>query len=218
MYLLEGEILSPNLGPKYTDVIEETSAIEYKARAANIHTVDYKTVTNPKGLKVKLLNLLEKAITGSTPPGSMSGMWDGEIQVVTPRDLGGVVKSTKRSVTEAGTSQSRSVRPRSLLACCIGATIGKVGIATRTVRFNQQINALEWNAKMDDFFGIICLKRCYWHSVIPFKRFAQDATYTFFSIIHITFNCLFPVTERLPLAASSICSLHQHIIGFLRSR
>jgi type I restriction enzyme R subunit len=42
MYLLEGEILPPNPGPKYTDVIEENSLTEYKARAANIHTVDYK--------------------------------------------------------------------------------------------------------------------------------------------------------------------------------
>ncbi|HDI3253267.1 hypothetical protein [Vibrio cholerae] len=146
MYLLEGEILPPNLGPKYTDVIEETSAIEYKVRAANIHTVDYKTVTNPKGWEVKSLNLLEKTITGSTPLGSMSGMWDGEIQVVTRGDLGGVVKSSKRSVTEAGTSQSRSVSLGSLLACCIGATIGKVGIATRTVT---------WNAKIDDFFLVL---------------------------------------------------------------
>ena len=42
MYLLEGEIVPPNPGPKYTDVIEEEALTEYKARAANIHTIDYK--------------------------------------------------------------------------------------------------------------------------------------------------------------------------------
>lgn len=42
MYLLEGEILPPNPGPKYTNLIEDDAQIEYKARAANIHTVDYK--------------------------------------------------------------------------------------------------------------------------------------------------------------------------------
>lgn len=42
MYLLEGEILPPNPGPKYTDLIEDDAQIEYKARTANIHTVDYK--------------------------------------------------------------------------------------------------------------------------------------------------------------------------------
>lgn len=41
MYLLEGDILPPNPGPKYIDVKEDNSHIEYKARAANIHTVDY---------------------------------------------------------------------------------------------------------------------------------------------------------------------------------
>lgn len=42
MYLLEGEILPPNPGPKYTDVLEDDAETEYKARATNIHTVDYK--------------------------------------------------------------------------------------------------------------------------------------------------------------------------------
>jgi len=42
MYLLEGEIQPPNPGPKYTDIKEEDAHTEYKTRAANIHTVDYK--------------------------------------------------------------------------------------------------------------------------------------------------------------------------------
>lgn len=42
MYLLEGEILPPSTGPKYTDVIEDVAETEYKVRAANIHTIDYK--------------------------------------------------------------------------------------------------------------------------------------------------------------------------------
>ena len=42
MYLLEGEIQPPGIGPKYTDFIEDVAEAEYKVRAANIHSVDYK--------------------------------------------------------------------------------------------------------------------------------------------------------------------------------
>jgi type I restriction enzyme R subunit len=42
MYLLEGELVPPDLGPKYSDVKEVDAHIEYKVRATNIHTVDYK--------------------------------------------------------------------------------------------------------------------------------------------------------------------------------
>ena len=42
MYLLEGEIQPPGIGPKYTDFIEDVAQAEYKVRAANSHTVDYK--------------------------------------------------------------------------------------------------------------------------------------------------------------------------------
>ena len=42
MYLLEGELVPPNPGPKYTDIKEHDQHTEYKTRAANIHTVDYK--------------------------------------------------------------------------------------------------------------------------------------------------------------------------------
>lgn len=115
-------------------------------------------VTNPMGWEKKLLCELGRAITGSTPPSNLEGMWDGDIPFVTPSDLSGEVTEANRMVTNEGANNSRTCRSGSLLVCCIGATIGKAGIAGRSVAFNQQINAQEWNDQLVDVFGYFLFK------------------------------------------------------------
>jgi len=95
---------------------------------------------------------LGNIVTGSTPPGTSEGMYGGEIPFMTPGDLESS-QLCKRTLTEAGTKHSRIVRSGSTLVCCIGATIGKTDIVSTLSAFNQQINAIEWNDKIDDFYG-----------------------------------------------------------------
>jgi len=114
-------------------------------------------VTNPKGWPVNELKALGKVSTGRTPPGDKPGMFDGETPFVTPGDLESNAP-TKRSLTAAGVAEVCTVRTGATLVCCIGATIGKMGKATKRSAFNQQINAVEWNDSIDDDYGLAALK------------------------------------------------------------
>ena len=83
-------------------------------------------------------------------------MFDGPIPFVTPGDLGSA-QSVRRSVTEAGAAESRVIREGATLVCCIGATIGKMGMASQRSAFNQQINAVEWNDSVNDWYGFYAM-------------------------------------------------------------
>jgi len=114
-------------------------------------------VSNPKGWPKKSLRLLGKSATGRTPPGEKGDMWGEGLPFVTPGDLCGQVDSTVREVTREGAEYSKICRKGSLLVCCIG-TVGKVGIAGRSLAFNQQINAQEWGSEIADIYGFFVFK------------------------------------------------------------
>jgi type I restriction enzyme S subunit len=112
-------------------------------------------VKNDKGWDKEELKKLGKVITGSTPPSSKKNMFGGNIPFVTPRDLD-KHQPYKRFVTEEGALNSRTVNKGSLFVCCIGATIGKTGIARELSSFNQQINAVSWDRFINSHFGYNC--------------------------------------------------------------
>lgn len=109
-------------------------------------------VSNPKRCKKVSLSKLGKVITGSTPSSKKSGMFNGSIPFLTPGDLESGFPA-KRFLTEEGAENSRIVPKNSLLVCCIGATIGKKDIAKEKSTFNQQLNAVVWNEKINPLFG-----------------------------------------------------------------
>ena len=111
-------------------------------------------IKNPKGWSRASLAEVGRVVTGSTPPSVKQGMFGGAIPFVTPGDLEIDTSNTVRFVTDAGAKQSRLVRKGSTLVCCIGATIGKTDQAQAQSAFNQQINAVEWNANVDDDYGL----------------------------------------------------------------
>jgi type I restriction enzyme S subunit len=111
---------------------------------------------NTKSWPEYTLGELGRVVTGSTPPSSQRGMFDGPIPFVTPGDLGSS-KQPKRSVTEAGALRSRTVKRGSALVCCIG-TIGKMDIARQVSAFNQQINAVEWGDSVLGEYGLEALR------------------------------------------------------------
>ncbi|MEQ1600999.1 MAG: hypothetical protein HOP04_10775 [Methylophilaceae bacterium] len=113
--------------------------------------------TNPKSWPYKSLIGLGNVVTGGTPPSSKPGMFEGPIPFVTPGDLESD-ESVKRSLTTEGAKESRTVRAGSTLVCCIGATIGKMGIARVQSAFNQQLNAVEWTGEIDDIYGYAALR------------------------------------------------------------
>lgn len=94
--------------------------------------------------------------TGKTPPTNDTTSFGGPIPFTTPGDL--MEKTPARWLSEFGAEKSRVVRGGSALVCCIGATIGKVGIARQSTAFNQQINAVEWDDSIDDAYGYFALR------------------------------------------------------------
>jgi type I restriction enzyme S subunit len=95
---------------------------------------------------------LGRIATGKTPPARLgSEAYGGSMPFVTPGDLG--KESVNRSLSDLGAQKAAKVAEGSLLVCCIGATIGKMGIATQQSSFNQQINAVEWSHRINPYFG-----------------------------------------------------------------
>jgi len=116
-------------------------------------------VSNTRNWQMESLATLGRVVTGSTPPSKQEGMFDGPIPFVTPADLKETWIEHARSVTDEGASKSRTVREGSALVCCIGATIGKMGKASKLSAFNQQINAVEWYDETFDAYGIGALRQ-----------------------------------------------------------
>jgi type I restriction enzyme S subunit len=87
---------------------------------------------------------LGQTTTGFTPPKQDASLFGGDIPFFKPSDLdvGYNVRDFRDSLTEAGAKHGRVLPPLSILVTCIGATIGKTGLARVRCTTNQQINAL----------------------------------------------------------------------------
>ncbi|WP_066424929.1 restriction endonuclease subunit S [Anabaena sp. 4-3] len=88
-----------------------------------------------------------EVITGTTPSTQYPEYYGGSVPFVGPAELGGAEPVTQSSkwLSPAGVKQARLLPAESVLVCCIGATIGKVGFAGTELATNQQINALVFN-------------------------------------------------------------------------
>jgi len=113
--------------------------------------------TNPKHWPLSSLKDLGRVKTGQTPPSAKKDMFGGRIPFITPGDLENE-GPVKRSLTESGAAEAEIVRSGAALVCCIGATIGKMGKATKRSGFNQQINSVEWTDIINDDYGIGVLR------------------------------------------------------------
>lgn len=107
---------------------------------------------NPAGWTVKRFADVAEIVTGCTPPTSYSEYYGGSFPFVGPGDLGEITPITiaQKSLSESGAAKARILPIGSVLVCCIGATIGKVGISGCPLATNQQINALIFNEQVID--------------------------------------------------------------------
>jgi type I restriction enzyme S subunit len=117
----------------------------------------------PEAWDVVPLRSVGRVCTGNTPPTSNAELWGPGYPFVTPGDLSEtrLVRTAERSVTTAGIEKSRPVPPRSVLVTCIGSSIGKVGMSTKTCCTNQQINSIvcadAWDAEYV-FYAVVAAK------------------------------------------------------------
>jgi type I restriction enzyme, S subunit len=104
---------------------------------------------------------LGKIVTGGTPSTSDPNNYGDTLPFVTPSDFshGDRIASAKRSLSLAGAKTARYLPAGSVLVTCIGATLGKVALATESCASNQQINAVIPKGNLLSEYLFCCLSR-----------------------------------------------------------
>jgi len=115
--------------------------------------------TNPMGWPTRILGSLAEIVTGNTPSTEKPEYYGSDFPWARPADLdtAPVVTTTERMLSNSGRAVARVIPAGSTLVVCIGATLGKVGLAGREMAINQQINALlPSNALANEFVFTQC--------------------------------------------------------------
>lgn len=88
---------------------------------------------------------LGRVETGATPPTKSKDNFGGNVPFFKPTDLeaGADVREAREFLSETGAEKSRPFSAGTILVTCIGATIGKTGLAGVDAACNQQINYIE---------------------------------------------------------------------------
>lgn len=108
----------------------------------------------PEEWEVKKMKKAGNVQTGNTPPTNNEENYGNEYLFVSPFDLKGqkYIKDTEKKLSNKGFLISRQFPEGSILFTCIGSTIGKIGIASRQLTSNQQINAVIVNTNNNNEF------------------------------------------------------------------
>ena len=99
----------------------------------------------------KKLGEVGEIITGKTPDTNTAEFWNGDIQFITPVDMGNgkYLRTSERTVTEK--VKMKILQIGTVMVTCIGATIGKMAIITRKAITNQQINTIYSDTANNEF-------------------------------------------------------------------
>lgn len=94
--------------------------------------------------KEKKLDDIGEIITGNTPSTQDSENYGNEFMFCSPADMGDnkYILKTGKMLSQKGFDISRKLPGGSVLVTCIGSTIGKIGIASKEMTSNQQINSI----------------------------------------------------------------------------
>ncbi|ROS50374.1 restriction endonuclease subunit S [Frigoribacterium sp. PhB24] len=94
--------------------------------------------------------------TGRTPAAGSINSKSLGVPFVTPGDLASD-KPVARYVHDIAALAKVAVPAGSLLVCCIGATVGKLALATEISMYNQQINSVEWGPSIEPAYGLFAV-------------------------------------------------------------
>lgn len=98
----------------------------------------------PEGWCWASIEQVGETVTGTTPPTKEASYYGEEVPFFKPTDLdaGYNVSEARRYLSRVGMKHARLLPINSVLVTCIGATIGKTGLARVLCTTNQQINSL----------------------------------------------------------------------------
>ncbi|MGD6891354.1 restriction endonuclease subunit S [Bacillus mobilis] len=98
----------------------------------------------PSDWEIKEIGEIGEVITGNTPKTSELENYGEEYLFVSPIDMGRdkYISKTNKMLSSVGFTKTRRLPKGSVLVTCIGSTIGKIGIASKELCTNQQINSI----------------------------------------------------------------------------
>jgi type I restriction enzyme S subunit len=128
--------------------------------------------------------------TGTTPPTKEPSYYGGYVPFFKPTDLdqGENVRSAREHLTNIGALHARILPAGTTLVTCIGATIGKTGLARVDCATNQQINTISPEFGFDEEF-------VYYQCIAPAfnERVKGDASSTTLPILNKSKFSMLPV-------------------------
>jgi len=139
---------------RIAEILDQADALRKKRAEADKKTekilpaLFYKMFGDPfknsMGWHEKPLHKCCEIVTGNTPSTKVPEYYGGDIRWARPADIDNQVPvmETEKTLTSEGAEVGRMVPASTVLVVCIGATLGKVGLAGRDMAINQQINAL----------------------------------------------------------------------------
>lgn len=111
-------------------------------------------MTGGMGWRDAKIGGLGRVVTGKTPPSARPDLFGDAHPFITPTDIDGVSRTvaTERFIAEEGASafKNQMIPAGAVCFVCIGATIGKMCIATRRSLTNQQVNSIVVDEALHD--------------------------------------------------------------------
>ena len=110
--------------------------------------------------KICTISDFGKIITGNTPSTKDTSLYGEDYLWASPADLGTnkFITETNTKLSQKGFEKTRKLPKDSILVTCIGSTIGKMGMASRDMATNQQINAIIVNNDVDCHFAYYAIQ------------------------------------------------------------
>ena len=117
-------------------------------------------VENPKGWEVKKLGEIGTIVAGSTPSTNDEFNWDGDVNWVTPAELGEQLYygETERKLTEKG-AKGLTIMPVGTVLLSSRAPIGKLAITTEPMCCNQGFKNVICGKNLNNIFLYFFLKQ-----------------------------------------------------------
>ena len=113
----------------------------------------------PEEWETQKIKFVAKILTGNTPSKNKEEYYSEQgLNWVKPDNLSefNEIQTTEEHLSSEGEKVARIAPANSVLVCCIG-TIGKIGYSSRTVAYNQQINAVTFCEKVNWKYGMYFL-------------------------------------------------------------
>lgn len=131
-------------------------------------------ITNEKNWPVKKLGEVGMILTGSTPSTTDKSNWDGDVNWVTPAELGTQLYygNTVRKITEKA-AKKLTVMPIGTVLLSSRAPIGKLAITTESMCCNQGFKNIFCGKKLNNIYLYYCL----YFSMDNIKALGRGATF-----------------------------------------